>query len=271
MSSRRQTTILTIFTIFGPIVGGLGWYFSITWLFWTGVILSSSDVYLDVMDRTIPFLQIIFIVTGALIADQWYIGAGLGSLIASGLGFGLKNLVYLLQRFNFAFFNRPLKSASIRTKGEMNMRKLTYEELKLRYPDYDYVLNGQINPSEISIFEKAILDSGYMRGFFSRKDGYSLEHPGGIDGILCGVASFNRAFDDLLHDTAKCTGEELNEKLYGLLTLTQLASNVNDSRKIVQMVDKFIALRTPEFQLVHLQALVWDRTLRERLDKFIKW
>ena len=75
------------------------------------------------------------------------------------------------------------------------------ETLKAEYPDYDYtyVLNGQVNPSDLSLIHKAILDCGYMRA--SIDPAIFGEH------ILMSVPSFNMAFDALL-EAARRDGDD---------------------------------------------------------------
>ena len=78
-----------------------------------------------------------------------------------------------------------------------------YEILKAKYPNYDYsyVTNCQVNPSDLPLPYKAILDCGYVRESFGSTTfrelmGSSLF--GGVENILAGVPSFNMAFDEAI-------------------------------------------------------------------------
>lgn len=142
-----------------------------------------------------------------------------------------------------------------------------YEILKAKYPNYDYsfVTNGQVNPSDLPLPYKAILDCGYMRESFGSTTfrelmGSSLF--GGVENILAGVPSFNMAFDEALKNARQT--RNIPSTINALCILTYCASGVQDSQKVINMVDEFLSIGTMTGMLTDDECALLQFTLRNR-------
>ena len=141
-----------------------------------------------------------------------------------------------------------------------------YGTLKAKYPDYDYtyVLNGQVNPSDLPLIHKAILDCGYMRE--SVDPAIFGEH------ILMNLPSFNMAFDQILEGARQ--NRDIFETSWALCILTYRASGIQDGQKIIEIVDEFISARTgpgglTDSEGAELQFALHSRETKSRVQSDI--
>lgn len=76
-----------ILTVTGPMLGGLGWWFELQWLYWLGVLVSSITLFLNLASGVLkaPIIPAILMIGGAFLMEPWYLGAGAGLLIWTGL------------------------------------------------------------------------------------------------------------------------------------------------------------------------------------------
>jgi len=76
-----------ILTVAGPMLGGFGWWFELQWLYWLGVLVSSVTLFLNLASGLLksPVIPVILMIGGAFLMDPWYLGAGAGLLIWTGL------------------------------------------------------------------------------------------------------------------------------------------------------------------------------------------
>jgi hypothetical protein len=74
-------------TVAGPVLGGLGWYLEISWLFWLGVAFAAITLFLNLASGVmkLPVLPVIFMVVAAVLLSPWYVGLGVGLLIWTAL------------------------------------------------------------------------------------------------------------------------------------------------------------------------------------------
>jgi len=74
-------------TALGPLVGGAGWFFEISWLFWIGVAICAFTMFLNVASGVmkLPVLPVLFMGVAAFLISPWYAGAGLGLAIWTAL------------------------------------------------------------------------------------------------------------------------------------------------------------------------------------------
>lgn len=86
-----------LFTASGPLLGGAGWFFSLSWLFWVGVALCTSNLFLNVASGVmkLPVLPVAIMAGAAVFISPWYLGLGVGlvawtALESAGEIFGLK-------------------------------------------------------------------------------------------------------------------------------------------------------------------------------------
>lgn len=72
-----------LFTMLGPVIGGIGWLIEIHWLFWAGVILAGFNLFMNLSSGVmkLPILPILFVVAGGALLKSWLVGAGTGLLI----------------------------------------------------------------------------------------------------------------------------------------------------------------------------------------------
>mgnify|MGYP001826293879 CR=1 FL=1 len=72
----------TIFTLSGPALGGLGWYFDLPWLFWVGAALAGVNLFMNLASGAmkVPILPFIAMIAGAVIFDSWLDGCAVGIL-----------------------------------------------------------------------------------------------------------------------------------------------------------------------------------------------
>jgi len=73
----------TAFTLSGPAIGGLGWYFELPWIFWTGVALAAINLSLNLGSGVLrlPVLPAAAIILGMMLTDPWLTGAAIGLLV----------------------------------------------------------------------------------------------------------------------------------------------------------------------------------------------
>ena len=76
-----------ILTLTGPMLGGLGWWFELQWLYWFGVLVSSITLFLNLTSGVFkaPVIPAFLMIGGAFLMEPWYLGAGAGLLIWTGL------------------------------------------------------------------------------------------------------------------------------------------------------------------------------------------
>lgn len=152
-----------------------------------------------------------------------------------------------------------------------------YEILKAKHPDYDYsfALNGQVNPSNLPLTHKAILDCGYMRESFGSPTFRELLGSavfGGVENTLIGVPSFNMAFDQILEGARQ--NRDIFEASWALCILTYRASGIQDGQKIIEIVDEFISARTgpgglTDSEGAELQFALHSRETKSRVQSDI--
>lgn len=76
-----------IFTALGPLLGAVGWCFSLSWLFWVGVVLCGITLFLNIASGVmkLPVLPVLFMAVAAAFLSPWYFGIGSGLLIWTAL------------------------------------------------------------------------------------------------------------------------------------------------------------------------------------------
>lgn len=86
-----------LFTALGPLVGAAGWFLSISWLFWVGVVLCAITLFLNIASGVMkfPLLPVAFMAGAAALFSPWYVGIGIGlvtwtALESAGEIIGLK-------------------------------------------------------------------------------------------------------------------------------------------------------------------------------------
>lgn len=76
-----------IFTALGPILGAVGWFLSLGWLFWVGVAFCVITLFLNMVSGVmkLPVLPVLFMAIAAAFLSPWYVGLGAGLLIWTAL------------------------------------------------------------------------------------------------------------------------------------------------------------------------------------------
>ena len=76
-----------IITVLGPVLGGAGWFFDLSWLFWIGVAICAITMFINIASRVmkLPILPVLFMGVATALQNPWYEGAGLGLLIWTAL------------------------------------------------------------------------------------------------------------------------------------------------------------------------------------------
>lgn len=76
-----------IFTAAGPLVGAVGWFAGIGWLFWVGVVICAITLLLNVASGVmkLPVLPVLFMLMGAFFINPWYVGCGVGLILWTAL------------------------------------------------------------------------------------------------------------------------------------------------------------------------------------------
>ncbi|WNJ88397.1 hypothetical protein [Bosea sp. 685] len=71
----------------GALVGALGFYTDVAWVFWIGVALCGLNEFLNAASGVyrFPFIALSCVVVGILATSPWFVGAGLGLLAAGAL------------------------------------------------------------------------------------------------------------------------------------------------------------------------------------------
>jgi predicted PurR-regulated permease PerM len=69
-----------LFTLSGPVIGGIGAFGGIHWLFWIGVGLCAVNLFMNVASGVmrVPILPVLFVVVAGFLIKPWFMGAGLG-------------------------------------------------------------------------------------------------------------------------------------------------------------------------------------------------
>ena len=77
-----MAAIFTIFTLSGPILGAIGFYFSLPIVFWAGVGLALLNLVVNLSSGVmkLPVLPGIFVLVAAVAFSPWYFGASIGLL-----------------------------------------------------------------------------------------------------------------------------------------------------------------------------------------------
>ena len=72
--------MVIIFTAVASLVGSVGYFADIGWLFWVGAGLSSLNLYMNLASGVMkfPILPLLFMVIGASSSKEWFFGACLG-------------------------------------------------------------------------------------------------------------------------------------------------------------------------------------------------
>lgn len=73
----------TLFTLSGPLVGAIGWFLSIHWLLWLGVVLAAINLVMNLAlgAMKLPIFPAVFMLVAAVILSPWYLGVGVGLLV----------------------------------------------------------------------------------------------------------------------------------------------------------------------------------------------
>lgn len=76
-----------LFTALGPILGVVGWFLPLSWLFWVGVALCVITLFLNMASGVmkLPVLPVLFMAVAATFLSPWYVGLGAGLLIWTAL------------------------------------------------------------------------------------------------------------------------------------------------------------------------------------------
>lgn len=76
-----------LFTLSGPVVGGLGYLGGIVWLVWAGVILCAINLFMNLASGVmkLPLLPVVAIVVGCVLVRPWYVGAAYGLLVYTAI------------------------------------------------------------------------------------------------------------------------------------------------------------------------------------------
>lgn len=74
-------------TLAGPVSGSIGWLLGSEWLFWVGVGLSGLTLVLNLASGVLklPILPGLLIILGGWFISPWYVGAGAGLLVWTGV------------------------------------------------------------------------------------------------------------------------------------------------------------------------------------------
>ena len=69
-----------LLTVSGPIVGAVGWFTDITWLFWVGTGLCVLTLVLNMASGVmkLPILPVLLMVVAAVLVKPWYLGVSVG-------------------------------------------------------------------------------------------------------------------------------------------------------------------------------------------------
>ncbi len=76
-----------LFTTTGPVLGGVGWFMNITWLFWVGAALCVITLFLNLVSKAMkfPVLPILFMAIATPLVSPWYVGLAAGLLAWTAL------------------------------------------------------------------------------------------------------------------------------------------------------------------------------------------
>tara|TARA_R110001592_G_scaffold55982_3_gene170935 strand:- start:325 stop:615 length:291 start_codon:yes stop_codon:yes gene_type:complete len=76
-----------LITAAGPILGAIGLYGGIDWLFWSGIVIALLALFLNLASGILkaPVLPGLCVVVGAAAITPWYHGAGVGLLVWTAL------------------------------------------------------------------------------------------------------------------------------------------------------------------------------------------
>ena len=79
--------LFTLFTIAGPIAGGIGFYFGWPILFWIGVALAGLNLFMNLASGAMnfPLFPLIAAGIGGLFLTPWYFGAAAGLLVYTAI------------------------------------------------------------------------------------------------------------------------------------------------------------------------------------------
>lgn len=73
--------------VMGPLIGGAGWFFDMSWPFWIGVTICAVTLFLNIASGVmkLPVLPALFMGVAAFLTSPWYVGAGFGILVWTAL------------------------------------------------------------------------------------------------------------------------------------------------------------------------------------------
>lgn len=79
--------ITRIITASGPILGLIGWFTPLPWLFWIGVAICSFNLFFNLASGAMnfPLLPGLFMFFGLFQSSPWHIGLGLGLILWTAL------------------------------------------------------------------------------------------------------------------------------------------------------------------------------------------
>lgn len=80
-------TPVFLFTAAGPLLGAVGWFYSLVWLFWIGVALCGVTLFLNIASGVmkLPILPVAFMAGATAFFSPWYLGLGVGLLLWTAL------------------------------------------------------------------------------------------------------------------------------------------------------------------------------------------
>lgn len=76
-----------LFTAAGPVLGGVGWFMNIMWLFWVGALLCVINLFMNLASGVmkLPVLPVLFMAIAAPLVSPWYVGLAVGLIAWTAL------------------------------------------------------------------------------------------------------------------------------------------------------------------------------------------
>ena len=84
---KKRMNSVFLFTVSGPVLGGIGWFADIRWLFWGGVVICAVNLFMNIASGVmkLSILPTLIIIVTGLFLKPWYFGAGVGLLVWTSL------------------------------------------------------------------------------------------------------------------------------------------------------------------------------------------
>ena len=85
--NKQVMNAVYLFTVSGPLLGWIGWFLDLPWLFWVGIGVCSVTLFLNLASGVLklPIIPGALMVGGAVYFEPWYHGIGLGLLAWTSL------------------------------------------------------------------------------------------------------------------------------------------------------------------------------------------